>query len=156
MLREIVFHSVELRYIIELGADNLLDNPKFPLGGSPPLTTQERLNLLLDRRRRWRTLDWTQRITVPLPGACQAYELVGGVFAKSMRGNGNEELWPPGSKHLMATWLPTRHFTAIDGIHGSVKSIVTEDLGIPTRDFAIDPTQDILALVEVDARCVAP
>lgn len=150
-VRDIVRTSLELRYIVELGADNLLDNPAFLRDGCAPFTTQDRLNMLLDRRKRWRTLEWTQKVTVPLAGACQAYELVAGVFAKSMRGNGNEDLWPPGSRHLVATWLPNRNGT-LNGIPTAVRRVVRDDLGVPTRDFAIDPTQDVLALVEVDVR----
>lgn len=104
-------------------------------GPPGPLTTSDRLQLLLDRRRRWRTLDWTQKTMVPVPGACQAYELVGGVFAKSM---GVAHL--TGSHHLNATWLPSRTEGA--------RSIIREDLGVATRDFAIDPTQDLIALVD--------
>lgn len=88
---------------------------------------------------------------MPLSGACQAYELVAGVFAKSMRGNGNEDLWPPGSRHLVATWLPSRKKIASNA-ESNPHRVVKEDLGVPTRDFAIDPTQDVLALVEVDVR----
>ena len=75
---------------------------------------------------------------MPVLGTCQAYELVGGVFAKSM-GHGNG-----GSRHLVTTWLPSSTTDA--------RSDVREDLGIPTRDFAIDPSQDLIALVNVDDR----
>lgn len=111
------------------------------------LTTSEKLQLLLDRRRRWRTLDWTQKIHVAVPGACQAYELVGGVFSKTMNvkvnvGNGLEG----GSRHLIATWLPTR----MDRDESTIRRIIRPDLGISTRDFAIDPTQDLIALVDAE------
>ncbi|EKM51060.1 uncharacterized protein PHACADRAFT_103833 [Phanerochaete carnosa HHB-10118-sp] len=133
-LRDIVAGCVELQYIIELAADNLVDGTRKP--GSP--STAERLKLLLDRRRRWRELDWTQKVVVPIPGQCQAYEFVGGTFAKSM---GTGDNWT-GSKHLNVTWLPTRD--------GQARSLVREDLGVPTRDFAVDPSQDMIALVEMD------
>lgn len=71
-------------------------------------------------------------------GTCQAYELVGGVFAKSM-GQGTN-----GSRHLITTWLPTATKPA--------RSSVREDIGIPTRDFAIDPSQDLIALVDTGDR----
>ncbi len=91
-------------------------------------------------------------MTIPLPGSCQAYELVGGVFAKSMRG-GFEDMWPPASRHFIAAKLPTRDNQHVDtGEASEAKDTVKEDLGIWTRDFAIDPTQDLLALLEVDLR----
>ncbi|KAI0084537.1 hypothetical protein BDY19DRAFT_970797, partial [Irpex rosettiformis] len=143
--REFVRSSVELRYIIELGADKLVHNDLHD--GSAALTTQDRLNLLLDRRRRWRMLDWTNRTMIPLPGSCQAYELVGGVFAKSMRGV-FEEMWPPASRHFIAARLPTRNHLNSD--NSDSNRIIREDLGIWTREFAIDPTQDLLVLLEVN------
>ncbi|KAH9943581.1 hypothetical protein B0H21DRAFT_779706 [Amylocystis lapponica] len=130
-LRETVKESLELQYQIELAADGMVDGP-------PGLmTTADRLELLLDRRRRWRMLDWTRRVMVPIPGACQAYELVGGVFAKSM-----SVAHLIGSRHLIATWLPSRTKEA--------RSIIRDELGVATRDFAIDPSQDLIALVDAD------
>lgn len=134
---------------MELAFDNLVNNSNCP----HPLSTAERIGLLIERRQRWRRLDWTQRVTVPLRGPCQAYELVGGVFAKSMRGSGDEEVWPPGSRHFLATWLPTKH-GKLESVGTDLKKAEKEDLGVPTRDFAIDPTQDVLVLVEVDVRYV--
>lgn len=134
-MHDVVAGYVELQYIIELAADNLIDGSRKP--GSP--STAERLNLLLDRRKRWRELNWTQSVVVPIPGQCQAYEFVGGTFAKSMGSGGDN--WV-GSKHLNVTWLPTRDKAA--------KSLIRDDLGVPTRDFAIDPSQDLIALVETD------
>lgn len=75
-----------------------------------------------------------------VPGACQAYELVDGVFAKSMT-NG-ALLYGPGSHHVNATWLPTRFQPAY--------SLIREDIGVATRDFAIDPSQDLIAYVDAD------
>lgn len=69
--------------------------------------------------------------------------MVDGVFAKSMGGTGLDG-WA-GSKHLIMTWLPSRTREA--------HSIVREDLGVASRDFAIDPTQDLIALVDTEERC---
>ncbi|CDO78284.1 hypothetical protein BN946_scf184674.g6 [Trametes cinnabarina] len=43
------------------------------------------------------------------------------------------------SRHLSFTWLPTQN--------GPVTRIEWEDLGLGIRDFAIDPSQDLMALV---------
>ncbi|KAH9841153.1 uncharacterized protein C8Q71DRAFT_702214 [Rhodofomes roseus] len=131
---DVVKRSLELQYKIELAADGLVD------GVGVNLTTAERLALLLDRRKRWRTLDWMSRTAVSVPGACQAYELVDGVFAKSMMSGA--PLYGPGSHHLNATWLPTRAHPP--------RSLVREDIGVATRDFAIDPSQDLIAFVDAD------
>ncbi|KAH8105215.1 hypothetical protein BXZ70DRAFT_904443 [Cristinia sonorae] len=132
-LRTIVKGSLELKYNIELAADDMIDGPR----GPGTLTTSQRYHQLLQRRQRWRTLDWTQQINVPVLGSCQAYELVGGMFAKSMGHVGTG-----GSRHLITTWLPSSTKAA--------RSAVRDDLGVPTRDFAIDPSQDLIALVNVD------
>ncbi|KIP07609.1 hypothetical protein PHLGIDRAFT_413636 [Phlebiopsis gigantea 11061_1 CR5-6] len=138
-LRDVVNSCQELRYIIELAADNLVDGSRTP--GSP--STGERLQLLLDRRRRWRQLDWTKKEVVPLPGKCQAYEFVGGTFSKSMS-SAPADPWgsSPASKHLNVTWLPGRE--------AQHTAVIREDLGVPMKDFAIDPSQDLIALVEMD------
>ncbi|CCM03957.1 uncharacterized protein FIBRA_06111 [Fibroporia radiculosa] len=131
LFRVAIKDSAELRYKIELAADGMADGPP------GMLSIAERLKLLLDRRRRWRMLDWTTAVPVPIPGACQAYELVSGVFAKSM---GAAQF--VGSRHLITVKLPTR-------TQGPTR-LVREDLGVATRDFAIDPSQDIMALVDSD------
>ena len=97
-------------------------------------------------------IDWTNQTIIPLPGSCQAYELVGGVFAKSMRGV-LAEMWPPASRLFTAARLPTREFFHYGNTY-DMKSIVQEDLGLWTRDFAIDPTQDLLVLLDVNNGCV--
>ena len=53
-----------------------------------------------------------------------------------------------GSRHLQFTWLPTNTDEA--------RTIERDDLGVRMRDFAIDPSQDLMALVIADdiARCV--
>jgi hypothetical protein len=65
------------------------------------LTHSDRLAMLLDRRRAWARLEWKRRVAVSMPGTCQAYELVGGVFAKTV-GDGSH-----GSRHFIASWLPS-------------------------------------------------
>ncbi|OBZ73464.1 hypothetical protein A0H81_06795 [Grifola frondosa] len=106
---DVIRRSLELQYRIELAADGMIDGPP----------------------------DWTQKVEIPVPGACQAYELVGGVFAKSMSVG-----ILPGSRHMISTWLPTRTNAA--------HTVVTEDLGVATRDFAIDTSRDLLVLVDAD------
>lgn len=103
-------------------------------------------------------------MTVSMPGPCCAYELVGGVFCKTQPGRGGRLGWWNGhgdvaanadgedgegeegnhvfgSRSLYATWLPS------DGrAEGAGRTVVRDDLGIPTRDFAMDPSQDLMVL----------
>ncbi|RPD53899.1 hypothetical protein L226DRAFT_469953 [Lentinus tigrinus ALCF2SS1-7] len=129
-LREVIKESFELQYQIELVADGLVD------GTRCTLSTSERLARLLELRARWRYLDWTGVKHISAPAMCQAYELVDGVFASSM-GNGLS-----GSRHLALTWLPTTR--------EEERTVEREDLGVTVRDFAIDPSQDLMALVIAD------
>ncbi|EMD35720.1 hypothetical protein CERSUDRAFT_115679 [Gelatoporia subvermispora B] len=138
LLQSAIKGSLELQYKIELYADGLVDGPPIP-----NLTTADRLHLLLERRRRWRSLDWRRMESIPITGGCQAYELVDGVFAKSM-----STAFAGGSRHFTTVRLPTQAEPA--------RTIVRENLGVPTRDFAMDPSQDLLALVHNDEGNVGP
>ncbi|EIW52630.1 uncharacterized protein TRAVEDRAFT_174703 [Trametes versicolor FP-101664 SS1] len=129
-LRDLVKESLQLQYNIELAADGLVD------GTGSSLSVAERYKLLLERRRRWRYLDWKRVDTFSAPAACQAYELVDGVFASS-RGFGFL-----GSRHLAITRLPT--------LEEGVQHVERDDIGFTARDFAMDPSQDLIALVLTD------
>jgi len=157
--------------------------------GAPPttvMTSGDRLARLRALRKAWSTLSWTRCVTVPMPGPCCAYELVGGVFCKTQPavrlsrgrglglagvvgnasngwlgvvgghgygdgfenahgdgdGHGEEgeetDLLGLGSRAMSLTWLP--------GTHDRGHTDVRDDLGIPTRDFAMDPSQDLMVL----------
>ncbi|KZT07120.1 uncharacterized protein LAESUDRAFT_699525 [Laetiporus sulphureus 93-53] len=129
-LRTIIQVSVEIQYKIELDVDGLED------GLPSQMSTKERLELLLDRRRRWRKLDWVERVTVPSPRLSHAYELVGGVYAKGAPfGETN------GSHVFSATWLPSRM--------QAMRKVERDDVGVSMRDFALDPSQDLVAFFAV-------
>ncbi|KII84882.1 hypothetical protein PLICRDRAFT_179210 [Plicaturopsis crispa FD-325 SS-3] len=98
-------------------------------GPSCNLSYVDRLALLHDHRAAWGMLHWKDKKTIPFHGSCQAYELVGGVFAKTMS-----------SMHFDATVLPT----SLDPDY----HMISMNLKLPVRDFVIDPTQDLLVLVE--------
>ncbi len=123
--------STRLQYKIELGADGLVDGPV------SNDSVQERLNLLLDRRKRWRNLDWAAKVSVPISGECLAYELVADVFAKAMSMTRTSWL---GSEHLAFVHLPTRHAAS--------NVVIRENIGLLCKDFVIDPTQDLIAFVQ--------
>ncbi|KIJ62437.1 hypothetical protein HYDPIDRAFT_30404 [Hydnomerulius pinastri MD-312] len=127
--KDIIDTSVELQYHIELALDGMMDGPP------SPLSTGERLSRLRSLRSSWSTLSWKSKVTVPMPGACYAYEFVGGVFCKTHNIQQHPRI---GSRQFSATWLPSSH----DPGH----TLVREDLGLPTRDFAMDPSQDLIIL----------
>jgi hypothetical protein len=131
LFKLIINSYLELQYKIELGADGMVDGPPSSLG------TAARMALLLDRRRAWGRLMWKERISVPMLGSCQAYELVAGMFAKTTPVGSDIQ----GSRHFVAASLPSN----LD--EGFV--LERPDVGLLTRDFAIDPTQDLVAFVEI-------
>ncbi|TDL18188.1 hypothetical protein BD410DRAFT_506428 [Rickenella mellea] len=201
--RIIIQTSTLLQYIIELGADGLID-PSLPTSSSlsppsfpslpshsslsaptptptpppTPLPLSHKLHHLLARRANWHTLSFARKITVPTPGECQAYELVGGVFAKAM---GAEGVWGDvgGARRVGFVRLPGARvgvagignstvkagnggvgetggrdggrrdgYGEEGGEAGEAESMIREDVGFGLRDFAIDPTQDLIAFVE--------
>ena len=109
------------------------------LPGGMPVT--ERMQALQKHREAWRKLAFTRIATVPMPGECHAYELVGGIFAKAMNPNNDfANFSNPGSKHLSLVALPSAE--------SEPRTLVREDMGLLCRDFGLDPTQDLIALVE--------
>ncbi|KAH9913808.1 uncharacterized protein BXZ73DRAFT_55293 [Epithele typhae] len=145
-IHDTVARSLELQYQIELAVDRLIDvHPQLPFVRPPPpdanatrpsyalLPTAERLAALFDRRARWRRLAWRRRESFHLPGPCQAYELVGGVFALSLS-----------MHHLALLRLP-------DAAHAG-DQLERPEAQARVRDFAIDPSQDLVAFVSIDLR----
>ncbi|KAF8261985.1 hypothetical protein EI94DRAFT_1809525 [Lactarius quietus] len=125
----LVATSLNLQYRIELEAEGLIDGPP----GEPASTTAARMDLLLERRVSWRAMRPRRRAAVALAGHCHAYELVGGLFAKAIEEYG-------AARRLVASWLPTN--TA-----GETR-LVVDDLGVRIKDFALDPAQDLIVLLE--------
>ncbi|KAI0251641.1 hypothetical protein BJV78DRAFT_415852 [Lactifluus subvellereus] len=128
-LHLLVASSLGLQYRIELAAEGLVDGPP---GGLAP-TTAARMEQLLERRAAWRALRPRRRAAVALAGHCHAYELVGGLFAKALEEYG-------AARRLVASWLPS---TAA----GETR-LVVDDLGVRIKDFALDPAQDLVVLLE--------
>jgi hypothetical protein len=91
------------------------------------------MEILLERRVAWRALRPNRRTSVALAGHCHAYELVGGMFAKALEDFG-------AARRLVASWLP--------GDGRAERRFVVDDLGVRIKDFALDPSQDLIALLE--------
>ena len=94
------------------------------------------LQMLRDRLKAWEQLD--RKIFRVIPsgdfGECRAYELVAGTFSTS---NGT---------NLFVTWLPS---ATHDG-----RVLRRETIGLSVRDFAIDPTADIIVFLEDGSKFV--
>ena len=103
------------------------------------LSTAERLARLLQLRTRWRHLDWTKVMPIPTIASCYAYELAGGAYATispTVAGSGLEV-----PRTFALTWLPT--------ISEGARSVKREDVGFEALDFAIDPSQDLVAFSQI-------
>ncbi len=129
-LHALVTASLALQYRIELASDGLVNGQA---GGSAFSTTAARMEILLERRAAWRTLRPNRRTSVALAGHCHAYELVGGLFAKALEDFG-------AARRLVASWLP--------GNGRGERRFVVDDLGVRIKDFALDPSQDLIVLLE--------
>lgn len=134
-LNRVIDSSAELQYHIELALDCMLDGPP------STVTISERLEQLRTLRRAWTLFEWKKEVRVPMPGFCHAYELVGGVFAKTFS-SGSIDHNQSGSRRFISCWLPS---SSAPG-----HTLVRNDIGISTRDFAIDPSQDLIAFVQSD------
>ena len=128
-LHALVTTSLALQYRIELASDGLVNGQP----GGPASTTAVRMEILLERRAAWRALRPNRRTSVALAGHCHAYELVGGLFAKALEEFG-------AARRLVASWLP--------GNGRGERRFVVDDLGVRIKDFALDPSQDLIVLLE--------
>lgn len=130
----IVQGSHKLLYKIELAFDGLVDLPQ-----SEFIPTYEKLQLLLNLRKAWRTLSWSCSFRLSISGSCRAYELVSGVFAKSIGSHIGH-----GSRHFIMSTLPSRK-------HPKPRFTIRDDVGVLSKDFVIDPTQDLICYVSESA-----
>jgi hypothetical protein len=87
---------------------------------------------LLERRVAWRALQPRRRASVALAGHCHAYELVGAIRQAL------EEF--EAARRLVASWLRSNTTDEM--------WLVADDLGVRIKDFALDPAQDFIVLLE--------
>lgn len=132
-LAALVRDTLALQHSIELDAAGLVDGPP------GPLSTVQRMRMVLQRQAMWRTLQWTRLDSVPYEtDNCLTYELYGRVF-----GQGKGDKGGATTKYIKMTELPSSYLEA------PRRYIIDEDLlGIPVWDFTVDPVQDLLVLIE--------
>ncbi|TFK62400.1 hypothetical protein BDN72DRAFT_903256 [Pluteus cervinus] len=114
----IITESAEIQYHGELAMDGMLDT------GTSSLSVKDRLALLRERRSAWDNLQWKLFPPQDIPGAYLAYNFVGGIFGIVQDDN-----------VFTAMTLPTTTS------EGSKKS---HQLDFAPRNFAMDPTQDVV------------
>ncbi|KAI0356942.1 hypothetical protein OH77DRAFT_183926 [Trametes cingulata] len=124
LLKDLIDQDVRLQYQIELAVAGMEDGP-------PSATTAaERLRMLNARQDAWDKLAWTEREEIPMSQG-GVWELYGGVLAQG-----------EGSRSLVFKQLPSK----IRGIEGRTWRL--EDVGVNIRDFGMDPSQDLLVIIE--------
>lgn len=121
---------MSLQYKIELHAANLIDGPPSNRSKSA------RLRLLEEHQHAWNNVSWsgTQEISLKpledaLPGV-GAWELTSGLLAHAAH------------RTMRFTQLPSR----LRDIEQ--RTWTFEDIGFEIRDFALDRSQDLLAIIE--------
>lgn len=97
-----------------------------------PLSHSELLQSLVKRRQAWLRLKKKRPLIRRTQPNCHGYELVGGAFAHTS--------WS--DDHLEIVWLPTAS-------NAEGRTLSRPSIGISgPREFTMDPTQDLIALVE--------
>ncbi|EIW86862.1 hypothetical protein CONPUDRAFT_115643 [Coniophora puteana RWD-64-598 SS2] len=117
-----------LQYKIELACANMQDGPP------SNLTAADRLSLLKRHQSAWNTLQWTSSQEVSM-NTGRVWELYGGVLAQSRD-----------PSNLSFRTLPSQ----LRGVEEQTWNITFEHTII--RDFAMDPSQDLLVFLEPPER----
>ncbi|KAF8872606.1 hypothetical protein CPB84DRAFT_1799101, partial [Gymnopilus junonius] len=128
LLYRIFKGSAELQCIIELAIDGFMTPRTSP-------SSSELISRLRGLRRSWAELDCKHFEKVELNIQDIAYKLGAGLFAISDK------------RSLLFTWLPS---STIPG-----RTLKYPSLGFLIRDFAIDPTQDLVVILEYDPSPIA-
>ncbi|KAL1943552.1 hypothetical protein VTO73DRAFT_3997 [Trametes versicolor] len=133
-LNALIDANTTLLYRVELGIEGLIDGP---VGGP---CTSERLSQLLERRNRWLTLDWSHVLPLTpqevIPQSPLPYELQGGTFL-NIRNVACQIT-------INQTVLPTGLNPRAEYTH--------HILDMKVLDITTDPTQDLIALLDVFGR----
>lgn len=116
-----------MQYIIELAAAGQTNGPEVISG----TTSSSRLEALKNHQSSWGSLKWSRELRIPMEDG-GLWELYGGILAQS-----TEE-----GASLTFIQLPS-DLRSIEE-----KAWTLADLGLVVRDFGMDPSQDLLVLIE--------
>jgi hypothetical protein len=126
LFRELINDSAALQYIIELAAAGQVNGPE-----APGTSSASRLEALQKHQSSWDNLKWSRELRIPMERG-GLWELYGGVLAQS-------------------TAEGTLTFTQLPSDLRSIEEKVWTlgpNFGVAIRDFGMDPSQDLLVLVE--------
>ncbi|KAF8169636.1 hypothetical protein BJ912DRAFT_999277, partial [Pholiota molesta] len=119
---DVLESSSLLVYTIQLHLDGLKD-------GGTTIPYPDLIGSLARRRQAWLSPERIEPVTLYTQDDCRAYELAGGAFASTSE------------NRLEILWLPTSN-----GVKGC--TLQEASMGISVRDFTMDPTQDLIILLE--------
>ncbi|KAK0460340.1 hypothetical protein IW261DRAFT_1577716 [Armillaria novae-zelandiae] len=102
-------------------------------GKSSHLLNANRLGRLRELRLAWANLNWKKFMSISFSGECSAYELIASIFVKMFFGG-----------VFVLTWLPSSTRPDVDQVE-------LPDQDMLVKDFAMDPSQDLLAMLVDDA-----
>ena len=133
MLRSLIDDTAQIQYAIELAVAGAVDGPP---GG---LTVIDRLNRLRTHQSAWDTMTWSQDSFIKRIRG-HVWELYGGVLAQC------------NSANAFLFWqLPS----ASRGIEAKQWTICPDEREVKIRDFTIDPSQDLLVIIDCFAEYVS-
>lgn len=134
--RRIIDTSSILEYILELGLCGLVDSTQ------GKFTTSERLFRLRQREAAWSALDWHAERRIPVNQKYIFWELIGGLFAGTYM---KTPIRNP-SFYTHRAFDTIDIFTLGSGAEAGPRHMALEQM---FYDFAIDPGQDLLILLEL-------
>lgn len=132
--RTIIDSSVQLQLELKLEAYGYkLSSPPFPPQKSPSISSTDLLKKLDTHIEAWRTLNW-EETKQSLTDCSHIYNFAHGYFVSVRKGN---------YASIICMQLPSR-------LMGTEMRIFTiEDVGFVVCNLAIDPSQDLLVLLEM-------
>jgi hypothetical protein len=125
LFRELINETASLQYAIELAAAGQVNGPE-----TSGASSASRLEALKKHQSSWDNLKWSRELRIPMEGG-GLWELYGGVLAQS-------------------TAEGTLTFMQLPSDLRSIEEKVwtLENLGLVVRDFGMDPSQDLLVLIQ--------
>ena len=131
--RTIIQNSTRLQYTIELYMHRMVST--LPLSSDPPLAS--RLEILRDRENAWKRLEWKRKCSLDTIPCDWTFKLANGVLGSVSC-----------SQSIHARSINFFELPSGDSAFGDVTRAWTHSMGdLPVTDFAMDPAQDLLALV---------
>ncbi|KAF8707526.1 6-phosphogluconate dehydrogenase, decarboxylating, partial [Rhizoctonia solani] len=146
LFKRLIDDSAELQYLIELYSFG------YVAPGNPrrDLLSTEKVQLLKQHQKRWKSTSWTQVDVYPLKkrnlnGDTSTYDYCGGVYAQGSSFPGGQY-----TRRLDLYQIPSVN----KGIPWKQWSF--DDLGVDTRDFVMQPEYDLLVLLESNQTVLYP